>query len=251
MSLDYEQLRRELTWDVAERELGYRDGDPVNIAYLCVDRHVEAGLGDRPGPDPRRPRGGTAPVHVPRPAAVDQRLGALPARQRVDPPARPGVPVPRQGAGALHRVPGHPEDRGRRGAALLGLRRGRSRGAHARQPGRGHHHAAPPPGQGAQGPRAAARPQDDHRHRPRRGREEAARGRGRLPHDGSPRGPFPHRGHVRREPERAALHQRHDRRAEGRHARARQHLRAVPHVESRARHQGRTTSTGAPPTPDG
>ena len=47
MPFDYEQLRRELTWDVAKRELGYREGDPLNIAYICVDRHVEAGLGDR------------------------------------------------------------------------------------------------------------------------------------------------------------------------------------------------------------
>jgi len=47
MAASYEQLRREVTWDLAKRELGYRDGEPINIAWLCVDRHVEAGQGER------------------------------------------------------------------------------------------------------------------------------------------------------------------------------------------------------------
>ena len=47
MAVDYEQLRRDITWDVAERELGYVEGAPLNLGYLCVDRHVERGLGDR------------------------------------------------------------------------------------------------------------------------------------------------------------------------------------------------------------
>jgi acetyl-CoA synthetase len=45
MTFDYEQLRRDVSWDVAKRELGYADGDAINIARLCVDRHVDEGRG--------------------------------------------------------------------------------------------------------------------------------------------------------------------------------------------------------------
>jgi acetyl-CoA synthetase len=45
MNFDYEQLRRDVSWDVAKRELGYADGDAINIARLCVDRHVDEGRG--------------------------------------------------------------------------------------------------------------------------------------------------------------------------------------------------------------
>ena len=47
MSFDYEKLRRETSWDQAKGELGHREGEPLNLGYLCVDRHVEAGLGGR------------------------------------------------------------------------------------------------------------------------------------------------------------------------------------------------------------
>jgi acetyl-CoA synthetase len=47
MPFDYDKLRQEQTWDLAKRELGHGEGEPVNIGYICVDRHVEAGLGDR------------------------------------------------------------------------------------------------------------------------------------------------------------------------------------------------------------
>ena len=46
MPFDYEQLRRDVSWDVAKRDLGYRDGDTLNIGRLCADRHVEQGRGD-------------------------------------------------------------------------------------------------------------------------------------------------------------------------------------------------------------
>jgi acetyl-CoA synthetase len=45
--LEYERLRREITWDVARRELGLGEGQPINLAYLCVDRNVERGRGDK------------------------------------------------------------------------------------------------------------------------------------------------------------------------------------------------------------
>ncbi len=47
MAFDYERLRRDLTWDVAKRELGHTDGRPLNIAQICVDRQVELGRGDK------------------------------------------------------------------------------------------------------------------------------------------------------------------------------------------------------------
>ena len=34
----YEELEANLNWDVAERELGYRPGGPINIGWMCSDR---------------------------------------------------------------------------------------------------------------------------------------------------------------------------------------------------------------------
>jgi acetyl-CoA synthetase len=36
-----------IDWSAAKADLGYVDGDPINIGHLCVDRHVAAGHGDR------------------------------------------------------------------------------------------------------------------------------------------------------------------------------------------------------------
>ena len=47
MAFDYEQLRREITWDGAKRDLKCEDGGPLNIGYLCIDRNVEQGRGDK------------------------------------------------------------------------------------------------------------------------------------------------------------------------------------------------------------
>jgi acetyl-CoA synthetase len=44
---DYERLRHEITWDVARRELGLPEGQPVNLAHVCVDRNVELGRGEK------------------------------------------------------------------------------------------------------------------------------------------------------------------------------------------------------------
>ncbi len=44
---DYERLRREITWDVARRELGIGEGAPINLGHVCVDRNVELGRGDK------------------------------------------------------------------------------------------------------------------------------------------------------------------------------------------------------------
>ena len=38
---DYQRLRQEITWELARRELGYREHAPINLAGICVDRHAE------------------------------------------------------------------------------------------------------------------------------------------------------------------------------------------------------------------
>ena len=44
MPFDYEQApARHDAGTCAKRELGYREGEPLNLGYICVDRHVEAG----------------------------------------------------------------------------------------------------------------------------------------------------------------------------------------------------------------
>jgi acetyl-CoA synthetase len=45
--VDYQKLRERITWDVAKRELGYTNGASINIAQLSIDRHVQAGRGDK------------------------------------------------------------------------------------------------------------------------------------------------------------------------------------------------------------
>ena len=42
-----ESRQEQITWDVAKRELGYTEGASINIAELCIDRHVRAGRGDK------------------------------------------------------------------------------------------------------------------------------------------------------------------------------------------------------------
>ena len=44
---DYEQRRRDFDWGIAERELGYRPGDPVNIGWYCSDRVCQLGQGHK------------------------------------------------------------------------------------------------------------------------------------------------------------------------------------------------------------
>ena len=46
-TLDYDALRKEISWKRAKDDLGIADGQPINIAHLCVDRNVERGLGDK------------------------------------------------------------------------------------------------------------------------------------------------------------------------------------------------------------
>lgn len=43
----YEELIANFDWSVAERELGYRPGDPINIAWMCCDRICQLGLANK------------------------------------------------------------------------------------------------------------------------------------------------------------------------------------------------------------
>ncbi len=44
---DYDSAYATFRWEYAEKDLGWRQGEPVNIAHACVDRHVAEGRGDR------------------------------------------------------------------------------------------------------------------------------------------------------------------------------------------------------------
>ncbi len=44
---DYERLRRDVSWDLARRELNLGNGQPINLSQICVDRNVELGRGDK------------------------------------------------------------------------------------------------------------------------------------------------------------------------------------------------------------
>jgi len=43
----YEELSANIDWCVAERELGYRHGDPINIGWMCSDRICRLGLASK------------------------------------------------------------------------------------------------------------------------------------------------------------------------------------------------------------
>lgn len=44
---DYSSAYETFRWEHAEKDLGWEKGDPVNIAYSCIDRHIVEGKGDR------------------------------------------------------------------------------------------------------------------------------------------------------------------------------------------------------------
>ncbi|MCL6611509.1 MAG: acetate--CoA ligase [Peptococcaceae bacterium] len=45
--VDYNNACTTFKWESVEKELGWKEGSPVNIAHSCIDRHVEEGRGDR------------------------------------------------------------------------------------------------------------------------------------------------------------------------------------------------------------
>ncbi len=43
----YEEMRETFTWEISEKELGFKKGDNINIGYYCSDRICEMGKADR------------------------------------------------------------------------------------------------------------------------------------------------------------------------------------------------------------
>jgi len=43
----YEELMRDFDWSIAERELGYKPGDRINIGEVCTDRICRLGMADK------------------------------------------------------------------------------------------------------------------------------------------------------------------------------------------------------------
>ncbi|MDO9170300.1 MAG: AMP-binding protein, partial [bacterium] len=43
----YEDRLKDFSWSLAEQELGYRKGDPLNIGWHCSDRLCQQGLADK------------------------------------------------------------------------------------------------------------------------------------------------------------------------------------------------------------
>src|SRR5664280_2682113 len=43
----YEELTADFDWSIAERELGYKPGDPINIGWMCSDRICHLGMADK------------------------------------------------------------------------------------------------------------------------------------------------------------------------------------------------------------
>jgi acetyl-CoA synthetase len=46
--LTYEQLCKDFDWSIAEHELGFRKGQPLNIGWMCSDRICQMGLANKP-----------------------------------------------------------------------------------------------------------------------------------------------------------------------------------------------------------
>ena len=43
----YEERIKNFDWSIAEKELGYKDGDVLNIGWYCSDRICETGKADK------------------------------------------------------------------------------------------------------------------------------------------------------------------------------------------------------------
>jgi acetyl-CoA synthetase len=44
----YDDRVRDFTWDISAKELGYKDGDVINIGWYCTDRICGMGMGSKP-----------------------------------------------------------------------------------------------------------------------------------------------------------------------------------------------------------
>ncbi|MCK7491945.1 MAG: hypothetical protein MZW92_10020 [Comamonadaceae bacterium] len=216
----------------------------INIGWYCSDRICQPGQGRQAGPDLGGHAGEAKTLHLRRPAPAHQHHRRTTCRTSASQPGERVCLFMDQRPRALHRLPRHPEDRAPSSQPLFSAF-GEESLLDARWPTAGT--AAiitqqQAPGQGAQGPRAAARPAATSSSstttttaKPLREGEVASRhGRSRASRRFAV---FPTYAET---PSRAALHLA----ARPASPRARMHvhcshLRAVPHAEVRARPAGR------------
>jgi hypothetical protein len=43
----YDEEIKDFSWEISKKELGYKDGDVINIAEFCTDRICRMGKGDK------------------------------------------------------------------------------------------------------------------------------------------------------------------------------------------------------------
>ena len=203
-----------------------------------LDSKRRARSGRQACPDPRRPRWRGATLHLSRYRRALERLGRPSARARGQ-ARRPGLPLPRSPAGALHRFRGHPQARRRRPASLLRVRRRGTLSAHGQQQDDDGHHAEEALRQGAPNPRTPPRVAERDRRRPRGIRSPSQGGRDGLRDGREPPDRDRPAVDIRGDTERPALHFGHHRAAEGRAPRAFERSRPVPDDQGRAGPPGR------------
>lgn len=73
----YEERIKNFNWEIAEKELGYKPGDDINIGWYCTDRICQMGKGDKMA-ILWEGLGGVEKIHLQRPAPAHQHHGVLP-----------------------------------------------------------------------------------------------------------------------------------------------------------------------------
>ena len=246
----YEERVKGFDWG-SPRGARRRRGDRINIGWYCSDRICRLGRATKPALIWEDFAGDAPDVHLRRPARPLEHHRGFLSGLGVE-PGRARLPVHGPRARALPRLPRHPED-GRRSRSRCSRPSATSRCAPA----------SPTPGPRPSSPSASTSPRCARSATgcPRckhiivvdaAGAAAAAAARSPLALDRLPRVErvrgLPLHG---RDALGAALHLGHHRPAQGRPARPLLADLAVPHHQVGARPAGRTTSTGATPTPAG
>ncbi len=181
----YDERYANFSWQLAEKELGVRARRPAQHRLALFRPDLPEGPRRQDRPALGRPGRRGKALHLRRHPYRQQHHRPFPARPRHR-RRGPGLSVHGQDSRALPRRSGHPEDRGDRPAALLGLRRRIAVCAPGERPDQGHHHPAQARPQGPQDPGQAALPEAYHHRRPRRQGPAAEEGSRLLPGQGRP-----------------------------------------------------------------
>ena len=154
MTPTYEQRLAGFDWQLAADELGWREGEPLNIGWHCSDRICSLGLADKTALLWEDFRGEERRYTFDDLRAADQHLRPL-ARGAGRRAGRAGLPVHGPGPRAVPRLPGRAEDGRHRPAAVLRLRRGVAVDPAGQRRHQRHRHPAEARAQGAQDPSSA------------------------------------------------------------------------------------------------